>query len=59
MGYNPHVKGFRLVQVARNDVNVGTGELLQLSGRLRVTDDGKDVVLWVADLRTVGSTSVR
>lgn len=45
---SPHLKGLRLVQVTHNDVNIGTGELFQLGRRVRVTDDGKDTVLWVA-----------
>ena len=53
------MKSLQLVQVTRNDVNVGTGKLLQLSRRVRVADNGEDVVLCVALLRTVRSRPVR
>ena len=53
------MKSFRPIQVTWNYVNIGTGELPQLVTRVRIADNGKDLVLWVAFLQTVRSTSVR
>lgn len=53
------MKSPRLGHVARNDVKVRTSELLQLGRRVRVTDNGKDMVLRVALLRTTRSISAR
>ena len=53
------MKSLRPVQITRNDVNIGTGELLQLVRRVRIADNGKDVILRVAFLRTMRSTSVQ
>ena len=58
-GRSPHMKSLRPVQITRNDVNIGTGELLQLVRRVRIADNGKDVILRVAFLRTMRSTSVQ
>ena len=53
------MKSLRLFQVTRNNVDIGTGELLQLFRRVRIADNGKDMVLWVALLQTMRSASVR
>ena len=53
------MKSLRLVQVTRNDVDIGTSELLQFFRRVRIADNGKDMVLRVALLRTMHLTSVR
>ena len=53
------MESFRSVQVTRNYVNIGTGELPQLVTQVKIVDNGKDKVLWATFLQAMRSMSVR
>lgn len=59
---SPHAKCLQLVQVTRNDVNLGIDEPRKFITEIRILDDGKDTALEVAvlqaDIGAQGAASV-